>query len=126
MRKFILCLSLLSLAGCATGPTLYPNAKYKRVGEAQAQADIKDCQEKADAYVKNEQAKNAASGAGRGAVMGAVIGGLLGGNLRSAGRGAVSGGVVGGTAGALSPKQITQRFVTRCLGEKGYEVIGYN
>lgn len=125
MKKLLILISLFALAGCASHPTLYPNAKYKKVGEAQAKSDIKECEDQAELYVKNERAKSTAKGAGSGAVMGAVIGGLFGG-VRGMGRGAVGGAAVGATGGALSPKQITQRYVTRCLSEKGYEVIGYN
>lgn len=122
----ILFFLLLMTSACATRPRLYPNEKYESVGKTTAETDINDCIAKADEHVENEKAKQVASGAGRGAVMGGVIGGLFSGGLRGAARGAVAGGVIGGTGAALSPKQIHQQFVNKCLARKGYEVLGWD
>lgn len=50
MKKILLAISILSLLGCATGPVLYPNAHLQKVGEAQAQSDIAECEALANEY----------------------------------------------------------------------------
>lgn len=136
-------LVLLVLAGCSTRhPTLYPNEQYKRVGSAQAQADIEACERQAEEYVKNpgrggqragEAARNTGVGAAVGAAGGAV-GGAIGGNV---GQGAAVGAASGATAGLLGtmfgwmfnndggPDPTFRNFVERCLRDKGYEPIGW-
>lgn len=39
--------------------------------------------------------------------------------------GGAAGGFVGGTAKASQPSPVYMNFVNRCLGEKGYQVIGW-
>ncbi len=67
------------LAGCAShGPVLYPNAHLNTVGDAQAQRDIAECQQLADAYVKSNPsgdiAKSTVIGGAGGALVGAAVG----------------------------------------------------
>lgn len=114
------------LAGCASRPRLYPNAKYEQSGPQAAEADINECMAKADKYLEGEKGKQVASGAGKGAIMGGVIGGIFTGGLRGAVRGAAAGGVIGGTGAALSPKRLHQQYVNTCLGQKGYHVLGWD
>lgn len=126
MRKiFVLTLCISFSLGCATKARLYPNAKYKSVGEAQANADIAQCERESEQYLSDTKGKQVASGAGGGAAIGAVVG-LLGGGVRGAARGAVGGAAVGATAGAISPDKMKQRYVTKCLSDKGYEVLGHD
>jgi hypothetical protein len=119
-------------AGCAhsQSPVLYPNAKLKEAGKAQADAEISACRSLADDYVSSggatakEIGKDTAAG-GVGAVAGAVSGG-------GAGRGAAIGAATGATVGAVhgtfksaGPSPVYKRFVDHCLRERGYEVIGW-
>lgn len=124
MKKFLV-LALIFSVGCASKARLYPNEKYKSVGEAQANADIALCENESKQYLADTKGKQVASGAGSGAAVGAVFG-LLGGGVRGAARGAVGGAAVGGTVGAISPDKLKQRYVVKCLSDKGYEVLGYD
>ena len=126
---------LLALGGCASSqsPVLYPNAKLKQVGREQASRDIEECRKLADDYVQSTAAKDVAKGAAVGGAAGAAIG-AVGGAVsgRGAGIGAAIGAATGATAGAAhgavkqtEPSPVYKRYVDRCLGERGYEVIGW-
>ncbi len=126
---------LLALGGCASSqsPVLYPNAKLKQVGREQASRDIEECRKLADDYVQSTAAKDIAKGAAVGGAAGAAIG-AVGGAVsgRGAGTGAAVGAATGATAGAVhgaakqtEPSPVYKRYVDRCLGERGYEVIGW-
>jgi len=126
---------LLALGGCASSqsPVLYPNAKLKQVGREQASRDIEECRKLADDYVQSTAAKDVAKGAAVGGAAGAAIG-AVGGAVsgRGAGTGAAVGAAAGATAGAVhgaakqtEPSPVYKRYVDRCLGERGYEVIGW-
>ena len=132
MNTILLVISILSLAGCATGPVLYPNAHLQKVGEAQAHKDIAACKALADQYVKSDAGIKAAKDTAIGAAGGAVIGGAAGavtGNLgRGAGIGAATGaasGLVRGIIKGSEPTPLFKNFVDRCLREKGYDPIGW-
>ncbi len=132
----------VALAACsATKPTLYPNDQYNKVGAAQADQDVANCQAQAEQYVKTggqggqratEVARNTGTGAAVGAASGAV-GGAIGGNV---GEGAAVGAASGATAGLLGtmfgwmfqrnePDPVYRNFVEKCLRDKGYEPIGW-
>jgi hypothetical protein len=124
-------------AACAhsQSPVLYPNAKLKEAGKAQADAEISACRSLADDYVSSggatakEIGKDTAAGGVGGAAVGAVAGAVSGGG---AGRGAAIGAATGATVGAVhgtfksaGPSPVYKRFVDHCLRERGYEVIGW-
>ena len=45
---------MMGIIGCSAGkPALYPNDQYQKVGAAQADRDIADCEAKAQQYVKS-------------------------------------------------------------------------
>lgn len=126
----------LFTAACASPkPILYPNPHYDAVGEAAAQADIAECRTQAEnagaskgGDAAAQTAKRTAVGAGVGAAAGAVGGAIFG----SAGRGAAVGAASGATAAALRsvfrpkrPSAAYQRFVDRCLFDRGYEPMGW-
>ncbi|MDA1305346.1 MAG: glycine zipper family protein [Nitrospirae bacterium] len=124
----------LLLLGCAgPKPVLYPNDHYETVGQEQAELDIAQCRELADAQISSdskgmEVAQETAVGAGIGAASGAVIGAISG----SAGKGAAVGAAVGATGGLLrsvlrksGPSPTYKKFVNICLKEKGYNPIGW-
>ncbi|HLT22720.1 MAG TPA: hypothetical protein VKZ84_04725 [Bacteriovoracaceae bacterium] len=127
MKKIII---LLLLVGCASKPTLYPNAHYKSVGKKAAQTAIDQCMKESEEYLKNSKTKQVGKSAGVGAAIGAawgVVSGLFTGDYgRGIVRGATVGGAVGATSGALSPDQIKQRYVNQCLADQGYQVIGWD
>ena len=132
---FLLMSVLLSACSSAPAkPVLYPNDHFKRVGEAQAQQDIRQC-----TTLAREAGLSPSSGGqvGHGAATGAAIGGaaaaaasaVLGGDvLRSAGAGAAAGGAGGAVHGATRSQKtdpVFENFVARCLKERGFEVIGW-
>lgn len=132
MKKILLVLSILSLAGCATGPVLYPNAHLQEVGGEQSRKDIAECEALADAYVKSDAGIAAAKETAVGGAAGAVIGGAAGAVTRNLGRGIGVGAAVGGASGLVrgiikgsEPSPLYKNFVNKCLQEKGYEPIGW-
>ncbi|HOD28612.1 MAG TPA: cell envelope biogenesis protein OmpA [Syntrophales bacterium] len=132
MKKILLLISILSLAGCATGPVLYPNAHLREVGEAKAHGDIAECEALADQYVQSDAgvqaAKDMAISAGGGAIVGGVAGAVVGHLGRGVGVGAATGAaaaLVRGVIRASEPSPLFKSFMDRCLQERGYEVIGW-
>ena len=134
-RWGLLLCSLLILSACsAKRPVFYPNNHLQTVGKNQARADADQCMADAKAYgVKNDTGKTvggkAVKGATLGATISAVVAAILGGNVgRAAGAGAAGGATAGAVSGALDadePEGVFQNYVNRCLGEMGYEVIGW-
>ena len=132
MKQYLGILIILMLAGCASGPVLYPNAYLNKVGQEQAQRDIDDCRQKADVFVKSDAAKTMAKDTAIGGAGGAVVGGAMGAVTGSFGRGIGVGaaggaavGLVSGVIKASKPSLLYKAFVNRCLSEKGYEIIGW-
>lgn len=130
MKKMFLILSLITLASCSSKPVLYPNQKLKTVGKEKSQQDIDACLAEADQFLESEKGKKMVKSAGSGAFMGAAMGavsGLIFGDVKKA---VTSGAAIGGTAGAagavISPDELKQRYVNRCLANKGYDVMGWN
>ena len=137
MRKIavpVLILFALTLIGCAASqrPVLYPNNHLKTVGNAQAQRDIDECMQTAEAYVKKNQESKVAEGAVKGGAVGAATGAAVGAVTGNFGRG-LAAGAAGGAAGgatyglfkAAEPSPVFKQFTNRCLKEKGYEPMGW-
>lgn len=86
--------------------------------------------EQADKYLDSSEGKkllkSTGFGAAVGGAMGAVTGAFYGNIAEGAARGAAIGGAGGAVSGSLSPNELKQRYVNRCLQEKGYEVIGWD
>ena len=135
----VLCLPLFlgsALAACTATPqrpVLYPNAHYNAVSPAQVRWDTDDCLELAhrsgvDATRDGEVGRKAAAGAVIGGV-GAGAWGLVRGDAgERAVAGAAAGAATGGVKGVLDgerPNPTFQRFVERCLSDRGYDVIGW-
>ena len=131
----VLCAAMCVLAACAhsQSPVLYPDAHLQRIGKERAELDVAECRALASDFVVSpagkEMAKSTAVGAGGGAAIGAVAGAVGGGG---AGLGAAIGAATGATAGLLhgaarqtGPSPVYKEFVNRCLGERGYSVIGW-
>jgi outer membrane lipoprotein SlyB len=130
----ILILFTLALIGCGASqkPVLYPNSHLKAVGNAQAQRDIDDCMQTAEAYVKKNQDSKVAEGAVKGGAIGAASGAAVGAVTGNFGRG-LAAGAAGGAAGgatwglfkAAEPSPVYKNFVNKCLKDKGYEPVGW-
>jgi uncharacterized protein YcfJ len=124
-----------ALAACARAehPVLYPNAHLQQVGREQAERDIEACRTLASDYVEGTAAKDIGRGAAIGAAGGAAIGAVAGAvSGRGAGAGAAIGAATGGTAGVVhgaaretAPSPIYKQFVSRCLHDRGYDVLGW-
>jgi len=122
------------LVGCAQHqPVLYPNSTYQSVGPVQVDADVNECMRLADSYVGNRNpAVETAKSAGIGAAMASAVGAAVGAIRGHAGRGAAIGAAGGGTGGLMrgllrsrSNDPVFQRYVDRCLSDRGYETIGW-
>ncbi|MGH7845739.1 MAG: hypothetical protein ACREQW_11295 [Candidatus Binatia bacterium] len=135
-------LAFFFLSACAAKrPVLYPDDHLKRVGSATADQDVNICMRQAGDYLArnrhaSEVAGSAAVGAGGGAAVGAAGGAAGGAVLGHAGRGAAVGAAGGAAAGmtrgllrglfrSRQPDPVYQKFVNRCLREKGYDLIGW-
>lgn len=121
---------LLLVSSCSSAPKLYPNTTYAQNGEVVAKRDVSFCMEQADKYLDSSEGKkllkSTGFGAAVGGAMGAVTGAFYGNIAEGAARGAAIGGAGGAVSGSLSPNELKQRYVNRCLQEKGYEVIGWD
>ena len=120
--------------GCrAYAPVLYPNAKLEQVYQEEVDRDIAFCEASAKEYTENpSRARRAAGDAAEGAVVGGATGAAAGAVLGSVGRGAGAGAAAGAAGGLVrglfrgrEPNPVYRRFVERCLGDKGYEVLGW-
>lgn len=132
---FIAFFPVLFLASsCATKkPVLYPNEHLNKMGREAADKDIDDCFQLAKAYVGDYGTeKKIAEQTVMGAVVGAATGAAVGAVSGNAGRGAAS-GAAGGAAGGLifglfkarDPDPLLKQYIEKCLGEKGYQIIGW-
>ncbi|MDE2400231.1 MAG: glycine zipper family protein [Burkholderiales bacterium] len=122
----------------SAAPVLYPNEAFKQLGADRAQAESQSCQGRAQEAGLSPQLQDGAVGrsAAEGAAVGGSVGavtGLLSGHPQRALSHAATGAVAGGTAGAVhgafhddKPNPTYRNFVSRCLKERGLEVIGWN
>ncbi len=126
-------LACLAIGCRAYAPVLYPNSKLEQVYQEEVDRDIAYCEATAKEYTENpSRARRAAGDAAEGAVVGGATGAAAGAVLGSAGRGAGAGAAAGAAGGIVrsifrgrEPNPVYRRFVERCLGDKGYEVIGW-
>ena len=130
-------LSLLLLAACSgtRRPVLFPDAHYLSVGDAAARADVDDCMRLADEFGApvaggEEIARDTLAGAAIGGAAAAAWGAVR--NDHDVGNRAAAGAAAGGAAGLVrgslragTPSGTYKNFVNRCLGERGYDVIGW-
>jgi hypothetical protein len=130
----VLALGAIASSGCRSyEPVLYPNAKLEQVYQDEVDRDIAFCEANAKEYTENpSRAKRAAGDAAEGAVVGGATGAAAGAVLGSVGRGAGAGAAAGAAGGlargifsSRAPNPVYQRFVERCLSDRGYEVIGW-
>lgn len=134
LKKILVFVALFVLLGCGAHqrPVLYPNAKLNSAGKEQAERDIDQCMQMAEAYVKKHQDSKIPEGALKGGAIGAATGAAIGAVTGDFGRG-LAAGAAGGAAGGAThgifksaePNPIYKDFVNRCLREKGYEPLGW-
>ena len=137
MKKIFSIFLIFVIFSCSYKPILDENYKYKNTPKEQSEADVDECIKRADNYLKGRKLKKAGKEAVRSGATGAIVGGAIGivfgGTGRALARGVGVGAGVGAAMGAgkvagegtLSKDQIKQRYVNRCLGEKGYSVLGW-
>jgi len=129
-------LLVLSLASCSSGPkrpVFYPNAHSEALTKAQREGDVNVCMALArDAGVKENKDGEVGRKAATGALLGGLAAGAWGLVYGDAGNralaGAAAGAAAGGVKGAMDSTELNptfKQFVTRCLRERGYEVIGW-
>ena len=128
-------LFLITSCSSTTTPAFYPNDHLNKVGNVQAEVDSKYCQALAEQYVKqpnrySSSAKEGVFGGALGATTGAIAGAITQGNVgRSLGAGAAVGAIwsiVNDIRRTDNKSPSYQRFVERCLQQKGYELVGWN
>jgi len=114
LMRTLLCLALLTLAGCASsrGPII----DTKGVDMARYEQDLAEC----EGYA---QEVNPATGATRGAAAGGAVGAMTGAIGGDAGRGAATGAVLGGSQSAVRGVRERDRVVKECLRGRGYRVL---
>lgn len=138
MRYFLILLLVFQLTACSSyKPILDKNDKYTEAGEDEVQRQIDLCKKQAkealDAYKAERAAKEAGRKAVIGGVVGSAIGAISGRNLRSTAGSGLIGAGIGAAVGALTvlgkdkvtPDEMKQRYIARCLADKGYSVIGW-
>ncbi len=135
-RLFTLILfAAITVSGCGSSkrPVLYPNAHLQAVGQAQAQRDIDYCMQFAatsgvSRHKDGEIAKKTVTGSAMGAAGAGTAALILGRNADHILAGAAGGAAAGMVKGGVDSTDMNptfQRFVGRCLRERGYEVIGW-
>ena len=134
LKIALLAVAFCSLtSGCSRQPVLYPNDQLLEAGRQQADADIRECMEMAEAHgVKPQQGEKVAKstavgtvgGAGGGAVAGAIAGNLGTGVAAGAASGAAV-GLLYGLFQVAEPGATYKNFVDKCLIKKGYEPVGW-
>lgn len=135
-RALWLSVSILFLSACSTSPkrpVFYPNAHMRYVGQAQAQRDTDACIALAGQYgIATTKDGEIAKRTGKGAVLGGVGAGawglVRGDSGERAAAGAAAGAATGAATGAFASTELSptfKRFVSRCLRERGYDVIGW-
>ncbi len=137
--KFVvLCVLVLTLSACAgPEPLLKSNKQLQLYGREKARQEIGVCRRKVETTGVDtgvNQTGNAATGAVLGMTLGGAVGASAGviGGFPGIAIGAASGaglglvvGLVGGTFKPLVPDPPYAEAVAKCLGEKGYEVVGW-
>ena len=137
-RLSCLATAVLLLTACSSGPkrpVFYPNSHLQAVGKAQAERDVDYCMALADDH---SVSRTKDGEVGRRAAEAGIIGGAATGAWglirdkddigERAAAGAAAGAVTGATRGAFKSTELSptfKRFVNRCLGERGYDVIGW-
>ena len=139
LRLFLIGLSFLFL-GCSSlsyRPILYSNAKYKKIGREAAEKAVDQCLAEADRFLEGPKAIALKKRLKRSLVTGGIVGGVAGLATTGKASGGAGGAALGGgalAAGTLAEEaskdrlmadDLKVRYVTRCLNDKGLEIIGW-
>lgn len=127
-------LPTLLLAACATArPVIYPSATAQLGGKGAQDAAVQACLQQADAADLSKGGAQVAGSTARGAAIGAAGGAAAGAVYGNVGRGAGAGAAAGAATSLVhglfrsnQPSPVYMAYVNRCLGEKGYDVIGWD
>ena len=139
ITRYLISFSLIIiLFSCASySPIFDKNKKFLDVGKNIANQDFESCKKDSEDYLKEYKMKKVANEARRKALVGGLFGGLwglvFGNSTQSIIRGAVSGSIFGALYGGISslgedkisPDETKKKFITRCLNQKDYEIIGW-
>ena len=131
IRLFALTAVVLFVGCAAQRPVLYPTERLAQVGPGASEDDISECQHLADANVRStlptEIMRETAIGGGIGAASGVVGGAIFGAPGTGAAVGAASGATASLLGSLLRPhtNATYQNYVSTCLSERGYRVVGW-
>lgn len=135
LLSFFLVIILFSCTSYS--PIFEKNKKFIDVGKNIANQDFETCKKEAEDYLKEYKLKKASNEARRKAIVGGLFGGLwglvFGNSTQSIIKGVVGGSIFGGLYGGISsfgedkisPDETKKRYITRCLNQKDYEIIGW-
>jgi hypothetical protein len=128
-------LLVMMLFACASySPIFYQNKKFLDAGPVVADQDFQNCKIEAENYLKEYKSKGAWKEARRKALIGSIVGAaLMGSSTETFVGGALVGSLAGGVAGGFShvgndkvkPDEIKNNYISRCLNQKGYDIIGW-
>lgn len=131
-------ITLLFITSCTSyKPVFDQNNKFISVGKERANKDFLECKRKADIYLEDYKAQRAWNESRRNLVKGGILGGffgfLTGKNLKYTITGASVGALMGGIYGGLSvigedkvnPDQIKKNYITNCLNNQQYQILGW-
>lgn len=134
MHRPLLLVSALLLGGCASNqPVIYagPNGGDRSVSDAA----VAECGRMAAAAGASQYggpagdvAKDTVKGAATGAAAGAIGGAIAGNVAQGAGIGAATGAAVNLVQKLFvpaAPNPAYRAYVERCLGDKGYQIVGW-
>jgi outer membrane lipoprotein SlyB len=125
--------SLALVAGCAARqPVLYRDATYTERGPTVADRTVRECMQAAEVYGEASVVPVVARDTAIGSVVGAAGGAVGGAIWGNAGIGAASGAAAGAVSSLLfsaiqprRPDPVYMAGVTRCLHDRGYEVLAW-
>jgi len=132
LLSFFLVIILFSCASYS--PIFYQNKKFLDAGPVVADQDFQNCKIEAENYLKEYKSKGAWKEARRKALIGSIVGAaLMGSSTETFVGGALVGSLAGAVAGGFShvgndkvkPDEIKNNYITRCLNQKEYEIIGW-
>jgi outer membrane lipoprotein SlyB len=121
------------LAACATArPVIYPTATAELRGAPAQELAVQECLQRANAADLDNPGAEVAATTARDTAIGAAGGAAAGAVYGNAGRGAGAGAAAGAATGLIrglfrsqQPSAVYQTYVSRCMSERGYEVIGW-
>ncbi|MFZ9180980.1 MAG: hypothetical protein ACO201_03840 [Rickettsiales bacterium] len=136
--KILRLIALVFITSCTSyKPIFDQNNKFISVGKEKANRDFLECKRKADIYLEDYKAQRAWNESRRNLVKGGIVGGvfgfLTGKNLKYTLTGASVGALMGGIYGGLSvmgedkvnPDQIKKNYITNCLNNQQYQILGW-